>query len=107
MARRNPRKDAKSRKGPTPRSRPAPREEPVAPSTVNPTAARQYRRRPRWHRVVGWLSVAVGISIVVVNDLAYGDLTLLPGGHSELYFALGLAVAASGSWWLGLFDRRR
>lgn len=33
------------------------------------------------------------------------DVTLLPGGHSELYLLLGIAVAGSSTWFLGLFDR--
>ena len=32
-------------------------------------------------------------------------VTLLPGGHSELYLFLGIAVAGSSTWFLGLFDR--
>lgn len=38
----------------------------------------------------------------------YGEelnLHLLPGGHKEAYVVLGLVMAASGTWWLGLFDR--
>jgi hypothetical protein len=27
------------------------------------------------------------------------------GGHSELYFILGLVVAGASTWLLGLFDR--
>lgn len=48
-----------------------------------------------------------GLALVVVNYLDYGDRALLPGGHQEGYFLLGLAIALSGSWWLGLFDRPR
>jgi len=45
------------------------------------------------------------VVIVVVNDLAYADIELMPGGHSELYLLLGLLVVGVGSWWTGLFDR--
>ena len=33
------------------------------------------------------------------------DLMLLPGGHSELYLLLAIAVAVYGTRFLGLFDR--
>jgi len=61
--------------------------------------------RPPWHRTVGWVLIALGVVIIVVNDLAYADIELMPGGHSELYLLLGLVVAGFGSWWTGLFDR--
>ena len=41
-----------------------------------------------------------------INYLDYADLNLLPGGHQEDCFFPGVAVAASGSWWLG-FDRAK
>lgn len=67
----------------------------------------QYRLRPRWHRIAGWLGVALGIVIAAANDvmLMGDDLTLLPGGHNEVYLLLGIAVAGSSAWFLGLFDR--
>lgn len=67
----------------------------------------QFRMRPRWHRFVGWIGVALGIVIAALNDLMLmgDDLTLLPGGHNELYLFLGIAVAGSSTWLLGLFDR--
>lgn len=108
MARQQARQGARNRrKGPTPRSRPAASSEPPPKPTVSRIEARQYRRRPRWHRIAGLLSIVAGIAIIVINDLGYADLALLPGGHSEGYFLLGVAVAASGSWWLGFFDRRK
>ena len=66
-----------------------------------------YRIRPRWHRVVGWAGVALGILIAVANDtmLIADDLTLLPFGHQELYLILGVMVAGGSTWFLGLFDR--
>lgn len=84
----------------------------VGPSAPGPSArytppAPQYRLRPRWHRVAGWLGIVLGIVIAAANDLMLmgDDLTLLPGGHSELYLLLGIAVAGSSTWFLGLFDR--
>ena len=68
--------------------------------------APKFRLRPRWHRVAGWLLVIVGITIIALNDIQLmgEDLVLLPLGHSELYLLLGVAVAASSTWFLGLFD---
>jgi len=72
-----------------------------------PRSGLSYRAggRPPWHRAVGWTLIAIGVAIAVLNDLAYVDIELLPGGHSELYLFLGLLVAGFGSWWTGLFDR--
>lgn len=83
-----------------------------APSAPEPSArytppTQQYRLRPGWHRVAGWLGVALGVVIAAMNDLMLmgDDLSLLPGGHNELYLLLGIAVAGSSTWFLGLFDR--
>lgn len=71
-----------------------------------PPSRNQVRERPRWHRPVGWLLVAVGLIIAALNGLMFmgDDLTLLPGGFSLVYVVLGLPVAAGGAWFLGLFD---
>jgi len=49
----------------------------------------------------------VGAAVALLNDLqwASGGLSILPGGHSELYLLAAVCVAAYGAWWLGLFDR--
>ena len=67
----------------------------------------RYRVRPRWHRFAGWGGVLVGVTVAALNDLMLmgEDVTLLPGGHSELYLMLGISVAAAATWFLGLFDR--
>ena len=72
-----------------------------------PRSGLSYRAgwRPPWHRAVGWTLIAIGVAIAVLNDLAWVDVELLPGGHTELYLLLGLLVAGFGSWWTGLFDR--
>jgi hypothetical protein len=46
--------------------------------------------------------------VAILNDvmLTGVDRTLLPYGHSELYLILAVAIAATSSWFLGLFDRR-
>ena len=66
-----------------------------------------YRVRPRWHRVAGWGGVLAGVVIAAVNDLMLmGEgVTLLPGGHSELYLLLGISVGSGATWFFGLFDR--
>lgn len=53
------------------------------------------------------MGVLAGVLIAIANDamLFSDNLTLLPGGHQELYLILGLAVAGSSTWFLGLFDR--
>jgi hypothetical protein len=66
-----------------------------------------FRLRPSWHRVAGWVGILLGVAVVAANDLMLirGDLTLLPGGHTELYLFIGIAISAASTWFLGLFDR--
>lgn len=98
--------------GPVPRRRAAP----AGPSLGDsgpPESSRytrpkpSYRLRPTWHRVAGWAGVVLGLVVVVLNDaMVFTDgVTLLPFGHQELYLMLGIAVAISSTWFLGLFDR--
>lgn len=84
------------------------------PDRKNPQASSRYtppqpavRLRPRWHRPLGWLGVAIGLLVVVLNDgmLMTNHVQLLPGGHSELYLLVGIGLAAASTWFLGLFDR--
>jgi hypothetical protein len=84
------------------------RRKPKPPTPIRaPRSGFSYRAgwRPRWHRTVGWLLILVGAAIIVVNDIAWVGVEVMPGGHSELYLLLGLLVAGFGSWWTGLFDR--
>lgn len=68
--------------------------------------AAKFRVRPRWHRLAGWSGVALGVGIAAMNDvMLFGDVTLLPGGHSELYLFAAVAVGGGSTWFLGLFDR--
>lgn len=66
-----------------------------------------YRLRPGWHRLVGWLGIVAGVAVAALNDLMLmgEDVALLPGGHTELYLFLGIAIAGGATWFLGLFDR--
>jgi len=61
--------------------------------------------RPTSHKIAGWGLVASGVVIAVLNDLTRLGPRLVPGGHSELYLLLAIAVAGYGGWWLGIFDR--
>lgn len=63
------------------------------------------RIRPTGHKVLGWVLVALGVGVAVLNDVARLGPKVIPFGHSELYLLLGVVVAASGGWWLGIFDR--
>lgn len=63
------------------------------------------RRRQPWHRWLGWLQVAAGVALIILNYAQDFGPRLLPGGHNELYFLLGVATAGGGTWWLGVFDR--
>lgn len=82
------------------------RDSPEASARYTPRTP-DYRTRPGWHRLAGWAAVALGVIIVVVNDieLVAKDVSITPGGHSELYLLLGVAVAVVGAWFLGAFDR--
>lgn len=121
-------RSSKRRKGPTPRNRSragldrpvssprtAPNERtrsnPPGPATATPnsryTAPRKNRGlfRPTWHKVTGALLILLGLGIFVLNDAEWFGLHLMPGGHNELYAILGIALAASSTWWFGWFDR--
>jgi len=106
------------RKGPTPRNRQrsasittapstptAPEPQPAPSGRYTPKAKARGPFRPTWHRVVGALLVLAGLGVFVINDLAWFDITLLPGGHNELWAVLGISVAATSTWWFGWFDR--
>ncbi len=83
---------------------------PSAPASSRYTPpTKSIRLRPGWHKTIGLILVAVGFIIVILNILMGGgsDLTLLPGGHNELYLFLGLGLAAYSMWWFGWFDREK
>lgn len=67
---------------------------------------RAVRIRPRWHRPAGWIGLALGVLVAVVNDvMLINDVTLLPFGHNEAWLFVGVFIACGSTWFLGLFDR--
>lgn len=68
-------------------------------------SSRAFRIRPGRHKVFGVLQLIVGLAIIVLNYADYWDVNLLPGGHQEIYFVLGLLLAGGSIWWFGWFDR--
>ena len=86
-----------------------PRADPPPTSRYTPPAPKAVRFRPTWHRVVGAAIVIFAVAIFVANDVIFvgASRSPLPGGHSELYLVLALAVAGYGTWWFGWFDRTK
>lgn len=78
---------------------------PEANSRYTPKLKARGPFRPTWHKVVGALLLLTGVGIFVVNDLAWFDINLIPGGHNELYALLAFLVAGTSTWWFGWFDR--
>lgn len=77
---------------------------PTPSGRYTPPATTQQRVRPLLHKVVGGIELLAGVAIIVINYLDY-SLTILPGGHNEGYFLLGLLLAAGSMWWFGALDR--
>jgi len=63
------------------------------------------RGRPLWHRGAGFLTAVAGVGLIIFNYAEELGSRVLPGGHQEAYFALGMVIALTSSWWFGLFDR--
>jgi hypothetical protein len=84
------------------------RSKPAASSRYTPPV-RTIRFRPSWHKAVGSAVLALGLAVILLNDLKLlgAPRTVLPGGHNELYFMLGLIIAGYSTWWFGWFDRTR
>lgn len=61
--------------------------------------------RPGWHRPVGIAVAVLGIALILVNYAEQFGLGLMPGGHKEAYFILGVVMGAVGAWFLAAFDR--
>lgn len=95
------RKKQKSSRRPTQQSHPLKKGE--SPSLVGHQPRR--KGRPEWHRPLGIAVVILGVGVIVVNYGEHMNLGWMPGGHNELYFFLGLVIAALGAWFLAAFDR--
>lgn len=57
-----------------------------------------------WHRPVGLALLIAGILVAVMNDLAYVDIEVMPGGHNELYLMAGVFMAGGGAYLAGFFS---
>jgi hypothetical protein len=78
------------------------------PSSRYTPPLRTKRMRPGWHTALGAGLAVLGLLVIVVNDaMLFGSITLLPGGHNELYLMLGVTIAAWSTWWFGWFDRAK
>lgn len=93
-----------ARRPQTPRTRTRERQPELVTTRYTPPKRRGLLR-PLWHKIVGVGLILLGVALIVTNYIDYADANLLPGGHQEGYFLLGLGVASYGTWWLGLFDR--
>ena len=71
-----------------------------------PPKTATYRFRPTWHKLVGIVQLIAGIAIVIINYVDREGLDILPGGHLEVYFILGMVIAAGSAWWFGALDRQ-
>ncbi len=90
------------RSGPAAQKRTGP---PAGSSRYTPPI-KSVRLRPGWHKAMGVGFILIGAIVIVLNDvMRAAKVTLLPGGHSELYLLLGLAIAAYSLKWFGWFDR--
>ncbi len=99
-----------SRPSPRKRNAPAPRRSAshtpptadVEPSAryTGPKPAR-FRVRPGWHKVVGITSIVSGFALFIICQLNVFGIHDF-GGH--IWYLVGFGIAASGTWWLGLFD---
>jgi hypothetical protein len=87
---------------------PSARNMPATSSRYTPPV-KSIRFRPGWHKAIGAGVLVLGLVVIVLNDLKLlgAPRTVLPGGHNELYFVLGLIIAGYSTWWFGWFDRTR
>lgn len=78
------------------------RGEVVAPSSrYTPPRRFTYIFRPAWHKMVGAVVLVAGFTLFFACETSLGNIHDF-GGH--IWFAVGLAIAASSTWWFGLFD---
>lgn len=65
------------------------------------SARPRYRLRPAWHKVVAVMLVVGGAGVFFSCEFSIGGIHQY-GGH--LWFLAGIAIAATSTWWFGLFD---
>lgn len=63
--------------------------------------ARPVRTIPRPTPLTGWAIIMLGSAIMVLNLVKLGELHLLPGGHTPLWLAAGVAGLLGGSMLIG------
>ena len=57
--------------------------------------------RPRWHKAIGWFLLLGGAFLFFTCEFDGWHLHE-HGGH--VWYLVGGAIAASSSWWFGIFD---
>lgn len=87
------------RRGPTPRRRVEAKETADRYTAPRPS---KYLFRPTWHKVVGVVLLVGGFVLFFACTFNAGNIHHY-GGH--IWYLVGVVVAASSSWWFGLFDR--
>ena len=99
MATRRAKRSTAPNQGP---SRRLPQEHGVdASRRYTPASEKIFRFRPTWHKAVALVLLVSGVSLFVSCEANVGDIHAF-GGH--IWFIVGALVAASSSWWFGLFD---
>ena len=88
------------RRGPTPRR--TAEDETQNERYTAPRRPYKYLFRPTWHKVVGTALLVGGVVLFFACTFNAGNIHHY-GGH--IWYLVGIAVAASSSWWFGLFDR--
>lgn len=80
------------------------REEGVVAPSIRYTPPRKftYIFRPTWHKVIGVALVVSGFTIFFACETKLLGNIHAFGGH--IWFAVGIAIAASSTWWFGLYD---
>ena len=58
--------------------------------------------RPRWHKAVAWLLIVSGAALFFICSFNGWHLHQ-HGGH--VWYLVGIAIAATSTWWFGLFDK--
>lgn len=68
---------------------------------TTPAPEPTFHFRPTWHKAVALVLLVSGLGLFVSCEANIGDIHNY-GGH--VWFIVGLIIAASSSWWFGIFD---